>query len=98
MDDTGRWIDTNCQNNYNFACKNNIDGTWSISSITGTWDIGNVSCPAGTTFLVPSSSKDNFKLQQAKLSSGIANIWLKLTDEGHENIWTEDPNSTWELP
>ncbi|WP_419812010.1 phosphatidylinositol-specific phospholipase C domain-containing protein [Bacterioplanoides sp.] len=85
----GRWDDDYCGNQYHFACENQDDGSWSLSTTTGAWTEGTAACAAlagNYTFSVPASSADNEALRSAK--GGNTHVWLNYNDRQQEGLWT----------
>ena len=78
--ENGRFNDANPSLEYPFACKNRATGQWYVTNGAGSWDDGVSLCASETggqfQFAVPSSSRDNQKLVDAKLAKRVKEVWL----------------------
>ncbi|WP_226647584.1 phosphatidylinositol-specific phospholipase C domain-containing protein [Microbulbifer variabilis] len=86
----GRWNDSNCSNQYSFACKNITDGSWAATASIGPWAYGSANCQAlGSqyAFEVPTNSKDNQALKAAKEATGYDKVWINYQDQSTEGQW-----------
>ncbi|WP_420589267.1 phosphatidylinositol-specific phospholipase C domain-containing protein [Bacterioplanoides sp.] len=84
----GRWDDAYCTDQHYFACENQNDGSWSLSTYKGEWTQGEAACAAlggDYKFSVPTSSKDNENLKTAK--GGNSHVWLNYNDRQVEGNW-----------
>jgi len=84
----GRWDDAYCTDQHYFACENQDDGSWSLSTYKGEWTQGEQACESlggNYVFSVPTSSKDNENLKSAK--GGNTHVWLNLNDRQVEGNW-----------
>ncbi|MDF2179300.1 phosphatidylinositol-specific phospholipase C domain-containing protein [Aliiglaciecola sp. CAU 1673] len=86
----GRWDDQYCGNLYVHACESASDGSWKVSSASGTWAQGQQACQqlgSQYNFSVPTNSLANQHLKAAKEAAGQSHVWLHHDDIAHEGLW-----------
>jgi len=87
---SGRWNDTNCNNNYSYACEDS-SGNWSVPyNTTGSWVNGSDACAdlgGSYNFSVPTNSQANQALKDAKEASGYSSVWINYDDISIEGNW-----------
>jgi hypothetical protein len=83
----GRWDDAGCTTVHHFACQNNSDGSWNVSTYAGQWNGGAQACAqlGNYRFAAPTNSQDNEALKAAK--GGISHVWLNASDRQSEGTW-----------
>jgi len=83
----GRWDDAGCTAVHHFACQNNSDGSWNVSTYAGQWNGGAQACAqlGNYRFAAPTNSQDNEALKAAK--GGISHVWLNASDRQSEGTW-----------
>ena len=83
----GRWDDDNCSVARHFACQNNTDGSWDISSWAGQWTEGSQACAelGDYSFAAPTNSQANEAVKAAK--AGVSHVWLNASDRNQEGNW-----------
>ena len=84
----GRWDDTTCGSAYQFACMNQTNGTWAVTSQSGVYQSGEAMCSglgSDFQFAYPRSYAENQALMAAKGATSY--VWIALDDLEEEGNW-----------
>jgi len=92
QNNNGRWNDISCAHNghYPFSCTQPGTENWSISSVTGTVENGDLACAAlgqSWKFAVPTNAKYNKIIHDAARAAGANHVWLNINDQASEGNW-----------
>lgn len=91
----GRWAAKSCSNTYKFGCQRVTDGSWKITTSTGTFDKGPAMCRAlgdNWEFILPANGGYNAQLQKSRSIFDISsNVWIAYKKV--DNKWKIAENS-----
>jgi len=85
----GRWDDSECVNQFAYACRKPGTNSWFVTRQSGAWNGGAAACAElgdGYVFDVPTNSYDNEALKSVK--AGLTHVWLNHNDIAIEGQWT----------
>ncbi|CAM3661256.1 ricin-type beta-trefoil lectin domain protein [Parendozoicomonas haliclonae] len=96
--------DASCGSSAPYACRNETDGSWHITSREGIWQDGFAACReefgVNHAFSLPNDGWQMRKLQEQKVDAGSESVWIAYTDAHQEGNWLPADNATvyWQQP
>lgn len=84
------WTAASCSLSKRFACQSVLDGSWAISTSSGSWATGSSKCASlGSEYVFagPVNARMNDELGDARAAAGLSTVWVKATDVEDEGDW-----------